>query len=215
MPDAILTTAERWLPCPGHPGFEVSDRGHVKGRRGNVMTPVRHARGRLKVTMRHDGRRHDVSVHVLVLEAFAGPRPLGYFGCHLNDVPTDNRLSNLRWQTRADNHHDAVRNGRMQHVRLTPGDVRAIRATPRRHGVVDELARRFGVSRAAIRDVRSRHRWRWVAGGAGLGPTNTNDHHGLRGPPFSASDRGKTRFGGSEAGRHGRQWQHVESTAQF
>jgi hypothetical protein len=36
-------------------------------------------------------------VHVLVLEAFAGPRPPGAVGRHLNGDKLDNRIKNLKW----------------------------------------------------------------------------------------------------------------------
>jgi hypothetical protein len=48
---------------------------------------------------------------VLVLEAFAGPRPDGMDALHRDDNPTNNRFDNLRWGTRSDNLFDAVRNG--------------------------------------------------------------------------------------------------------
>jgi len=58
--------------------------------------------------------RHAVRVHVLILEAFTGPRPPGQEGRHLDDVRTSNRLVNLAWGTRAENHADAVRNGKIR-----------------------------------------------------------------------------------------------------
>lgn len=50
-------------------------------------------------------------VHVLMLEAFVGPRPAGQLGCHKNDVPGDNRLGNLYWGTKSHNGIDCVNNG--------------------------------------------------------------------------------------------------------
>jgi hypothetical protein len=52
-----------------------------------------------------------MDVHVLVLTAFVGPCPDGNEALHFNDIPDDNRLSNLRWGTRSQNNHDAIRNG--------------------------------------------------------------------------------------------------------
>lgn len=57
-----------------------------------------------------DGRV-DYPIHTLVLEAFVGPRPEGADGCHWNDVPDDNRVENLRWDSRSANVLDSVRNG--------------------------------------------------------------------------------------------------------
>lgn len=58
-----------------------------------------------------DGTRKHKCVHNLVLEAFVGPRPLGMWGCHINDIPTDNRVDNLYWGTPKQNHADSKRNG--------------------------------------------------------------------------------------------------------
>lgn len=50
-------------------------------------------------------------MHRLVLLAFVGPCPDGMEACHANDIPTDNRLANLRWGTHADNMRDRIENG--------------------------------------------------------------------------------------------------------
>lgn len=63
------------------------------------------------VNLANGGERKICRVHVLVLEAFVGPRPDGLQGCHWNDIKTDNRLENLRWDTASANMHDKVRNG--------------------------------------------------------------------------------------------------------
>jgi hypothetical protein len=63
------------------------------------------------VVLYRNGARRDALVHHLVLEAFVGPQPPGAEGCHWNDDPTDNRLENLRWDTRSANQFDSVRNG--------------------------------------------------------------------------------------------------------
>ncbi len=82
------------------------------------------------------GRQVKRMVHLLMLEAFVGPRPAGPVACHANDIKTDNRLSNLRWDTPSSNWDDRRRNGRTsgkkgeQHpmAKLTESDVRDIRS---------------------------------------------------------------------------------------
>lgn len=119
-----MTAAEQWRPVPGYEGlYEVSSEGRVKAlpkidaqggrRRERMFRPSRmDAGGHLGVKLRKDGVVTSRYVHHLVLEAFVGPRPDGAVGCHWNDTPDDNRLSNLRWGSPSDNSYDRVRNGR-------------------------------------------------------------------------------------------------------
>ena len=98
---------ERWLPVVGHPGYEINDHGRVRGPKG--LRPVYLKLPRRVPRVEIGKVRY---VHHLVLEAFVGPRPIGMECCHLDDDPTNNYLSNLRWDTRSANSFDAVRNGR-------------------------------------------------------------------------------------------------------
>jgi hypothetical protein len=115
--------SETWKTLPGYEGlYEVSDAGVVIGlskldtvgrprpRRALVTTTTKS--GHLRVVLFRDGKKRRVGVHVLVLEAFVGPRPPGMWACHWNDLPTDNRLRNLRWATPSDNQYDSVRNNK-------------------------------------------------------------------------------------------------------
>lgn len=126
-----MDLSENWLPVVGYEGiYEVSDLGRVRAlpridaqggnRRLRVFKPSRmDAWGHRGVTLRRDGVIRSFYVHSLVLEAFVGPRPPGMEGCHWNDVPDDNRLTNLRWGTRSENRLDIVRNGNDPNARKT------------------------------------------------------------------------------------------------
>lgn len=114
--------AERWRPIPGYEGsYEVSDLGRVRSldrmdargrtRTGRLLRLRRTTRNHLAVALYKDLTRRDYQVHHLVLVTFVGSRPPGTEGCHWNDDPTDNRLDNLRWDTRSANCLDSVRNG--------------------------------------------------------------------------------------------------------
>lgn len=117
-----MSDAETWLPVLGYEdSYEVSDLGRVRSlprrdargrrRRGMLLAPRTNARNRLAVALYRDRVRADFQIHRLVLEAFVGPRPEGLEGCHWNGDPTDNRLVNLRWDTRKANSADSVRHG--------------------------------------------------------------------------------------------------------
>ena len=117
---------ETWRPVVGYDGYyEVSDAGNVRsvervavrknGRphrvRSTIRKPKRLPKGHLMVTLVRDGHLSSHTVHKLVLEAFAGPRPPGCVSRHLNGDPAVNRLANLAWGTPSENQVDAVRHG--------------------------------------------------------------------------------------------------------
>lgn len=119
-------TPEQWLPIPGYEGhYEVSDQGRVRSLTRTLPHPVSGTKtyvGRIKSTPRNKhtgylmvqlargGVKTQFTVHSLVLMAFVGPRPDGHVACHFNDIRTDNRAINLRWDTSVENHADMKRN---------------------------------------------------------------------------------------------------------
>lgn len=126
---------ERWLPVVGYEGlYEVSDHGRVrsldryiqrKNRSKPVFLPGRLKRqysqpdGRPSVNLAKDGHAKTRLVPTLVLIAFVGPRPAGLDGCHNDGDASNNRVTNLRWDTRSANCYDRVRHGR-DHKRNRP-----------------------------------------------------------------------------------------------
>jgi len=112
--------AETWKPVPGAAYYQASDRGHVRsvdrtigGRdyKGVVLKPREDGDGYLVVNITYDGgeRKHGVSVARLVLLAHApeGHRP-GLEACHGPGGQKDNRLVNLRWDTKDANREEAL-----------------------------------------------------------------------------------------------------------
>lgn len=118
------TEPEIWKPVVGYEGlYEVSDKGNVRSlartdaigrpRSGRVMKQKTTPQGYRGVGLTATGKSpRFYQVHRLVLEAFEGPAPDGMIACHWDDVPGNNYLSNLRWDTASANYDDAVRNGR-------------------------------------------------------------------------------------------------------
>jgi len=119
-------TIERWRDIPGFVGYyRVSDMGRVKsitrrvkykdGRQRTVpgkIRPVFSAEdGRKYVNLGKKNKWKFRRVHQLVLITFVGECPEGMEGCHWDGDPSNNRLSNLRWDTRAGNMKDCVRHG--------------------------------------------------------------------------------------------------------
>lgn len=118
---------EQWRAAVGWEGlYEVSDHGRVRsiarraktsfGERTYGGKRLRHVITRtgypaVNLTHRSAGRRKQVFVHHLVLEAFVGPRPDGLVCCHNDSNPMNTHVSNLRWDTAQSNIHDQIKRG--------------------------------------------------------------------------------------------------------
>lgn len=97
-----MTSPERWKPITCEDGrYMISSHGRVQNvQTGRILKPyVGDKAGHLRVDLTNS--RH--YVHVLVAEAFIGPRPPGQEVCHGDNNPTNNYVENLRWDTRSQN----------------------------------------------------------------------------------------------------------------
>lgn len=118
-----MTEGEVWRPIPGYEGYyEASSLGAIRsvprevtyrdGRRytypGKVLTPSDNGCGYQVVTLSKSKLSKKVRfVHHLVMEAFVGKRPPGLDTCHRDNDKTNNKLSNLRYDTRESNLSDS------------------------------------------------------------------------------------------------------------
>lgn len=112
---------EEWRPTPSNHRYEASSRGRVRNASTWVVkrTPIA-TRGGYPIAMLWDGTKdYSKTVHSLVMEAFAGPRPEGCEIRHLNGNPADNSIGNLAYGTRSENVQDAVLHGTHYQVAKT------------------------------------------------------------------------------------------------
>jgi hypothetical protein len=134
----VNATRELWRPVVGYEEtHEVSNQGRVRTKdrivtrsdglekrfKARVLRPSRASYGPpvkyARVILTYEGRRRDVRVHVLVLEAFVGPRPPGLVACHGPNGISDNSIDNLRWDTYSANSYDIVRHGKSHRANQT------------------------------------------------------------------------------------------------
>lgn len=122
-----------WRAVIGYEGiYEVSSGGGVRSLtrqsrnqwseftlQGRVLSPAINSQGRPTVCLRANGAAKTWLVHRLVAMAFLGPCPPGYVVCHNNGNPLDNRLENLRWDSRSANAYDSIEHGTHFSVSIT------------------------------------------------------------------------------------------------
>jgi hypothetical protein len=176
--------AERWRPVVGFEGlYEVSSFGHVRSLDHEVRTRNRRGaisatfRGRvlkpntvgpyLSVTLSRGSVKVRSNVHVLVAEAFLGPRPEGMLACHADGTKRNCRADNLYYGTPKQNSEDAIRHGvqvrgeRQAAAKLTDDDVRRIRLLAGKL-TQRQIAKMFGVVQSTIGVIIRNQAWRHV-----------------------------------------------------
>jgi hypothetical protein len=127
-----------------------------------LSVAIRKQDGYPQLTLRIDGKSVSRELHAIVLLAFRGQPPAGLEGCHDDGVPTNCCLSNLRYDTRRNNHHDRYRHGTSARgegngrAKLTKDDVIAIRNSGQSRM---ELSRQYGISKEQVRAIAVRKSW--------------------------------------------------------
>ena len=98
---------EEWRTVEKHPHVEVSNLGNVRNVWRNQVIARRtqiNGNGYLTVTIRTGVKRGATRrVHVLVAEAFTGPKPPRMDVNHIDGDKTNNRVENLEYVTRSEN----------------------------------------------------------------------------------------------------------------
>jgi hypothetical protein len=83
-----------WAEIPHLPGFHASNEGAIANRKGKILSQWHESkRGALRVRIKGRNR----AVGFLVLTAFTGVPPRGFYVRYRNGDKTDNTLENLMW----------------------------------------------------------------------------------------------------------------------
>lgn len=166
--------SEAWRPVPGFPGYEVSDLGRirsVKRKTPKVLKTETDADGYQRIQLFRDGAYHHRNVHRLVALAFIGqPESASMVCCHRDNDPSNNKPSNLRWDTQAGNMADKKAHGTEQigsrHPKSVISDERAaelkrlLKASHRRRGFLQKAAKASGVPYGIAADISRGKTWR-------------------------------------------------------
>lgn len=140
------------MPIPNITGWFATDCGRVfsivKSNQNNLVREVKgtkHRRGYLRSMARQHNKCY--LLHRLIASAFFGPAPADKQDVlHINDIPNDNRIINLKYGNKVDNAKDMYRLGTLG-KKLTKEQVSEILAYHRAKIFdIKQLADKYGVT---------------------------------------------------------------------
>jgi hypothetical protein len=141
----------------------------VIGSRRRVLRQFVNKDGRHVVILYRDGKSFSKRVHVLVLESFRGPRPIGMLGIHGPNGNGDNSLKNVRWGTYSDNNgKDRYRDGteivgsNLPWTKLSERQVLEIWKKLKSGIDALTISKQYGVTRRLIYNIKHGGCWKWL-----------------------------------------------------
>lgn len=172
---------EEWKDIPGFPGYQCSNKGHVRSFRGqgkaglletpHILKPGDSPNGYRFVVLMKNGTRNNRRLHTLVMLTFVGPPPSNCQIAHNNGIKTDNRLSNLRYCPKHENEYDKIRHGtQREQFKLNEETVLHARSVVRQSrqksktAVIQSLAEQAGVALWTMYDAVHGRTWRHLPG---------------------------------------------------
>lgn len=156
----------QWKQSISFPSYEISECGHLRrAQTGRMRKPYSTTRGYPAYCLRRPDRGNVTAhAHVLVAEAFIGPKPFdGAEVCHKDGDKNNAHFTNLRWDTHKSNVADDGLGERNTQARLSEGDVRAIRRRVALGETQRSMSREFGVVPSVICDIVNLKAWAHVA----------------------------------------------------
>ena len=149
-----------------HPGYRVAEDGTVYGPRGFALKGHTLPDGYQRVTV----RGCHILRHVLVAEAFIGPRPEGMQVNHIDGDKGNNHVSNLEYVTPSENVRHSIDvlkterapGERNANARLADADVRAMRSLHASGVPATKVGERFGINPTHAWRIATGRSWRHV-----------------------------------------------------
>lgn len=170
---------EVWKDIPNYEGlYQVSNLGRVRGldrvvktkngltqtKKGKILKNKMGTNRYYYVCLYKNNKQKTFMIHTLVASNFIGKRPDNHDICHKNGDRYDNRVENLKYDTRRQNNIDHYRygsknpNGKLSIAEVL--DMRKKYKTGRfTHKQIAEL---FNISKSQTNAVLNKHSYKWL-----------------------------------------------------
>lgn len=154
---------EEWKPVVGYPSHYISNYGVIRREAGLTYGSL--CNGYRQHRAANKGSKFRKYVHHMVMEAFVGPRPEGWYVNHKDGVKFNNRLDNLEYLSPTENSRHAVSTGlaksgeRSPQSKLAHADVLNIRQLKGRF-TYEEIGEVYGITKGQVCRIMLGHQWR-------------------------------------------------------
>jgi hypothetical protein len=170
-----MNELETWAPIPSYPGYEASNFGQIRSWCWTINRRHREmAEFPKRKTVRINengycivgiGHRISRRVHVLVAEAFIGAKPYKMDVNHIDGNKQNNRVDNLEYLSRSDNHRHAFKLGLAKspftgvhgdahrNTKISDADVKLLREQFSNGVSRRALATQYGISYYTVWDI--------------------------------------------------------------
>jgi transposase len=173
---------EEMIPIKEYPDYSITRDGKIyrmtfRNRNSYKETEPRllknkldKAHGYVLVQLCKNGEIHTEFLHKLLLETFIGKCPEGKESSHINGIRSDNRIENLCWETRKENHARKHQHGTAQFgeknpfVKLSEADVKEIWEMLSNGKKQRDIANKFNVHESTISAIKHRKSWTYYNG---------------------------------------------------
>lgn len=148
--------------------YSVTKNGRVfSHRKGGYLIPSPNVDGYLCVGLSKDGKGKTLRIHRLVAQTYLKGRPEQICVNHIDNVKTNNHVSNLEWCTYSENVQHAMkilptwgtRGEGIAQSKLKTADILEIRRLVKEGFKEEDLAEKFGVHYSNINLIVNRKTW--------------------------------------------------------
>lgn len=166
---------EIWKDIPDYIGvYQVSNLGRIRSldryiergksgffKEGQIQKLQNNGNGYLYKQLKYKGKHRNFYIHRLVLMVFVGERPDGMVICHKDGDITNNKLSNLRYDTPLENNIDQFRHG-VEKGKLSNDDVLKVRQMYKDGYKTKEISEFFNVGKWVIQRIKNGKSYSWL-----------------------------------------------------